>query len=163
TAQLPQPETPDREKISAFETLKEIIAGIRTVRKQKQIPQKETLTLNVKGAHDGSLDAVISKMGNLSEITLVEEKDPTASAFIVGATEYSIPLESKINVEEELEKLNKDLLYYEKFLVGVEKKLSNDKFVANAPESVVAIEHKKRSDAKEKIEAIKASIAALRK
>ena len=102
-------------------------------------------------------------MGNLSEIVMVEEKNPTASAFIVGATEYSIPLESKINVEEELEKLNKDLKHYEGFLAGVEKKLSNERFVSNAPEAVVAMERKKQSDAKEKIEAIKASIAALTK
>ena len=101
------------------------------------------------------------KIGNISEIKTVEEKNPTAAAFIVDATEFSIPLESKINVEEELEKLNKDLAYYEGFLRGVEKKLANEKFVANAPEAVVAIERKKQSDATEKIAAIRASIEAL--
>ena len=101
------------------------------------------------------------KMANLSTIEHVEEKSPTSSAFIVGAIEYSIPLESKINVEEELAKLNKELDYYTKFLAGVEKKLSNEKFVNNAPEAVVAVERKKQSDATEKLEAIRASIAAL--
>ena len=162
-AQLPKPEETDQAIVASFEHIKEVIAGIRTVRKQKQLAQKEPLALNIKGSHDSLLDAVLIKMGNLSAIEMVEEKNPTASAFIVGATEYSIPLESKINVEEELEKLNKDLAYYEKFLAGVEKKLSNEKFVANAPEAVVAMEHKKRNDAMEKLAAIKASIAALTK
>ena len=162
-AQLPSPTEAKEDIISAFDNLKEVIAGIRTVRKQKQIAQKEPLALNIKGNHDSALDSVLTKMGNLSEIVMVEEKNPTASAFIVGATEYSIPLESKINVEEELEKLNKDLKHYEGFLAGVEKKLSNERFVSNAPEAVVAMERKKQSDAKEKIEAIKASIAALTK
>ncbi|MBD5237890.1 MAG: valine--tRNA ligase [Bacteroidales bacterium] len=162
-AQLPSPTKAKEDIIAAFENLKEVIAGIRTVRKQKQIAQREPLALNIKGNHDSALDSVLTKMGNLSGIVMVEEKNPTASAFIVGATEYSIPLESKINVEEELEKLNKDLKHYEGFLAGVEKKLSNERFVSNAPEAVVAMERKKQSDAKEKIEAIKASIAALTK
>ena len=100
-------------------------------------------------------------MGNLTESTAVEEKVAGASAFIIGATEYSIPLQNKINVEEELAKLNKDLEYYTKFLAGVEKKLSNEKFVNNAPEAVVAIERKKQSDANEKLAAIREAIAAL--
>ncbi len=148
--------------IDKFETVKEIIAGIRTIRKQKQLPQKEALQLHVKGEYDDTFSSVLIKMGNLSVIDIVEEKSPASSAFIVGATEYSIPLENKINVEEEIAKLNKDLDYYTKFLAGVEKKLSNEKFVANAPEAVVAIERKKQSDATEKIAAIKASIAALK-
>ena len=120
------------------------------------------LQLHVKGEYDDTFSSVLVKMGNLSVIDMVEEKSPASSAFIVGATEYSIPLENKINVEEEIAKLNKDLDYYTKFLAGVEKKLSNEKFVANAPEAVVAIERKKQSDATEKIAAIKASIAALK-
>ena len=148
--------------LADFETLKEVIAGIRTVRKQKQLPQKEALELNVKGQRNQDLDSVLTKMGNLTAIVEVEEKNPTASAFIVGATEYSVPLEGKINVEEEIAKLNKDLEYYTKFLAGVEKKLANERFVANAPEAVVAVERKKKADAEEKLAAIRASLAALK-
>ena len=149
--------------IAGFETVKEVVAGIRTVRKQKQLPNKEALELNVKGPRDKSLDCVIVKMGNVTAIEEVTEKKPTAPAFIVGATEYSIPLEGKINVEEEIAKLNKDLEYYTKFLAGVEKKLGNERFVANAPEAVVAVERKKKADAEEKLAAIRASLASLAK
>lgn len=160
-ALIPQAECCDAPILAQFETLKEVIAGVRTIRKQKQIAQKEELQLQVKGNSDSSLNPILMKMANLSTIEHVEEKSPTSSAFIVGAIEYSIPLESKINVEEELAKLNKELDYYTKFLAGVEKKLSNEKFVNNAPEAVVAVERKKQSDATEKLEAIRASIAAL--
>ena len=161
-ALLPEATVCEAPILAQFETLKEVIAGIRTIRKQKQIAQKEPLVLHIKGAHDNSLDAILAKMANLSAIEPVEEKTAASSAFIVGAVEYSVPLESKINVEEELAKLNKELEYYTKFLAGVEKKLSNEKFVNNAPEAVVAVERKKQSDATEKLEAIRASIAALR-
>ncbi len=161
-ALIPKAESNDAPILAQFETLKEVIAGIRTIRKQKQIAQKEPLVLHIKGAHDNSLDAILAKMANLSAIEQVEEKTAASSAFIVGAVEYSVPLESKINVEEELAKLNKELEYYTKFLAGVEKKLSNEKFVNNAPEAIVAVERKKQSDATEKLEAIRASIAALR-
>lgn len=146
---------------SLFEQVKEIVAGIRTVRKQRQLPQRDELKLNVKGSHNPTFDAVIIKMGNISEITLVEEKQPTAVAFIVGATEYSIPLENMINKEEELAKLHKELAYYEGFLATVEKKLSNERFVANAPEAVVAMERKKQSDAQDRLATIHAAIKAL--
>ena len=126
------------------------------------LPQKEPLELDVKGPRNADMDSVLTKMGNLTAIVEVEEKKPTASAFIVGATEYSVPLEGKINVEEELAKLNKDLEYYTKFLAGVEKKLSNERFVANAPEAVVAVERKKKADAEEKLSAIRAALAALK-
>ena len=161
-ALLPEATVCEAPILAQFETLKEVIAGVRTIRKQKQIAQKEPLVLHIKGAHDNSLDAILAKMANLSAIEQVEEKTAASSAFIVGAVEYSVPLESKINVEEELAKLNKELEYYTKFLAGVEKKLSNEKFVNNAPEAVVAVERKKQSDATEKLEAIRASIAALR-
>ena len=161
TAQLPKADEPDEALLSAFEHLKEVVAGIRTVRKQKQLPQREPLELDVKGPHDPKLDSILVKMGNLSEIKSVEEKNPAASAFIVGATEYSVPLADKINVEEEVARLRKDFDYYTRFLAGVEKKLSNERFVANAPEAVVAVERKKQSDANEKLAAIRASLAAL--
>lgn len=162
-ARLPPVKTVDERLINDFEHLKEVVAGIRTVRKQKKLAQREELSLNVGPGHDSRLDPVIVKMGNISAINQVSEKDPAASAFIVGKVEYSIPMEGKVNVEEELAKLNKDLDYYTKFLAGVEKKLGNEKFVANAPESVVAIERKKKADAEEKLATIRASIAALAK
>ncbi len=162
-AQIPTPAEVNEQLLSDFEHLKEVVAGIRTVRKQKQIPQKEALRLNVQSLHNGSLDSIISKMGNVSEISVVEEKDPTAAGFIVGKVEYSIPLEGKVNIEEEIAKLNKDLEYYTKFLAGVEKKLANERFVANAPEAVVAVERKKKADAEEKLATIRASLAQLQK
>ena len=161
-AKMPVGTEADAKIIADFETLKETVAGIRTIRKQKQIPQKEALELDVKGPRNADMDSVLTKMGNLTAIVEVEEKKPTASAFIVGATEYSVPLEGKINVEEELAKLNKDLEYYTKFLAGVEKKLANERFVANAPEAVVAVERKKKADAEEKLTAIRAALAALK-
>lgn len=160
-AKMPVGGDVDEKLIAGFETVKEIVAGIRTVRKQKQLPQREALELDVKGPRDTALDCVLIKIGNLSAITDVEEKNPMASAFIVGATEYSVPLNGKINVEEEIAKLNKDLEYYTKFLAGVEKKLGNERFVANAPEAVVAVERKKKTDAEEKLAAIRASLASL--
>ncbi len=161
-AQLPEASEPDGKVIEDFEHLKEVIAGIRTIRKQKQLPQREELELHVKGAHNPRLDAIITKMGNISLIKTVAEKLPTASAFIAGAVEYSVPLADKVNVEEEIAKLEKDLDYYTKFLAGVEKKLGNERFVANAPEAVVAMERKKKSDAEEKLATIRASLEALK-
>ena len=160
---LPAAGRVDEDLLAKFETLKEIVTGIRAIRKQRQIANKEEIALEVKGAHDATLDTVLVKMGNISGIIPIEEKGATSVAFLVGTVEYSVPLADKINVEEELAKLEKDLKYYEGFLAGVEKKLSNERFVANAPEKVIALEHKKQSDATEKIAAIKASISALRK
>lgn len=161
-AQLPKAGKSDNEIISDFDTMKQIIAGIRTIRKQKQIPQKEALELLVKGNHNGSLDSVLEKIGNISSITNSDEKPAASASFIVGATEYTIPIGKSINVDEELGKLQADLEYYNKFLDSVRKKLMNEKFVANAPEKVVALERKKESDALEKISAINASIQALK-
>jgi valyl-tRNA synthetase len=161
-AQLPAVHEADKKMLEDFEHLKEVVAGIRTVRKQKQIKQVEQLVLNAGPGHDSRLDAIITKMGNISGINNVAEKDPTAAAFIVGKVEYSIPLADKVNVEEEIAKLEKDLDYYTKFLNGVEKKLSNERFVANAPEAVVAMERKKKADAEAKLVTIRTSLAALK-
>ncbi len=161
-AQLPAVHEADKKMLEDFEHLKEVVAGIRTVRKQKQIKQVEQLVLNAGPGHDSRLDAIITKMGNISDINNVAEKDPTAAAFIVGKVEYSIPLADKVNVEEEIAKLEKDLDYYTKFLNGVEKKLSNERFVANAPEAVVAMERKKKADAEAKLATIRTSLAALK-
>ena len=160
-AQLPAAEAFDKEAIARFELLKEVIAGIRTIRMQKQIPNKVELSLQIKGAHDATLDAILTKMGNLKDITVVEEKQGMTAGFIAGASEYAIPLEGNVNRDEEIAKLQADLKYYQGFLAGVEKKLSNERFVANAPEAVVALERKKQSDANDKIDTIKAALAAL--
>jgi valyl-tRNA synthetase len=159
--QLPKAAAVDEDLLSRFETLKEVIAGIRTIRLQKQIPNRNELELQINGKFDESLSPVLVKMANISKITEVSEKDPAAMAFRVNTTEYAVPLGDNINVEEELKKLNADLKYYQGFLAGVEKKLSNEKFVANAPEKVVAMERKKMADAQAKINAIEASIKAL--
>ena len=163
TCQLPKATACDKDLIDRFETLKEIIAGVRSIRKQKQIPNRNELELQVNGPLSVDLNPVLKKMAFLSDIKEVSEKDPAAMAFRVGATEFAVPLGDNINIEEELKKLRADLEYQEKFLSGVRRKLSNEKFVANAPEKVVAIERKKESDALDKIEALKASINALSK
>ena len=163
-APMPKPaDIPDMEGIIArFETLKEVIAGIRTIRKQKQIPQKEQLMLEIKGERDASLDSILEKMGNLSAINLVDEKGPASAAFMVGTVEYAVPLESNIDKEAEISRLEADLKHQQGFLAGVEKKLSNERFVSSAPEKVVALERKKQSDAKARIAAIEAALKALK-
>ncbi len=151
----------DADLLKAFNTLKEIVAGVRTVRKQKQIPQKNPLELLVLGQHDPMLDSILVKMANLSAIKAVDEKPAMAAAWRVEATEYAIPLAGNVDVAEERAKLEVDLKRFKGFKAGVEKKLSNERFVANAPEAVVALERKKLADATAKIEAIEASLAAL--
>ena len=151
----------DADLLKAFNTLKEIVAGVRTVRKQKQIPQKNPLELLVLGQHDPMLDSILVKMANLSTIKAVDEKPAMAAAWRVEATEYAIPLAGNVDVAEERAKLEVDLKRFKGFKAGVEKKLSNERFVANAPEAVVALERKKLADATAKIEAIEASLAAL--
>ena len=151
----------DADLLKAFNTLKEIVAGVRTVRKQKQIPQKNPLELLVLGQHDPMLDSILVKMTNLSAIKAVDEKPAMAAAWRVEATEYAIPLAGNVDVAEERAKLEVDLKRFKGFKAGVEKKLSNERFVANAPEAVVALERKKLADATAKIEAIEASLAAL--
>ncbi len=160
-AQLPVAVEYSEGRLNAFEHLKEVVGGIRNIRKKRQLPNSEPLVLNIKGEHDAALDSILRKMGNLSEITMVEEKDPMSAAFIVGAIEYSIPLGSKIDKEEERKKLEADLKHLEGFLAGVRKKLSNERFVSSAPEAVVALERKKEQDALAKIATIQTALAAL--
>ena len=160
-ARLPKPGGVDRKLLDDMEVVKEIVAGVRTIRLQKHIPNKEPLTLQIQGEALRGFDPVIKKMANLSEISEVAEKDAAAVSFRVGATEYSVPLANAIDKDEELKKLNADLERFKGFLAGVEKKLGNERFVANAPEAVVALERKKKADAEAKIAAIEASIKAL--
>ena len=150
--------------IAQFEAVKEVISGIRTIRLQKNIAQKEALALEVTGENPvAGFDSVIAKLCNLSEIKQVETKSEGAAAFMVGTTEYAVPLGNLINVEEELKKLEADLKYQEGFLQSVMKKLSNEKFVSKAPANVIEMERKKQADAETKITALKESIAALKR
>ena len=150
--------------IAQFEAVKEVISGIRTIRLQKNIAQKEALALEVTGENPvAGFGSVIAKLCNLSEIKQVETKSEGAAAFMVGTTEYAVPLGNLINVEEELKQLEADLKYQEGFLQSVMKKLSNEKFVSKAPANVIEMERKKQADAGTKIAALKESIAALKR
>ncbi len=162
TAQLPKAAAVDEATIAAVNTAKEIIAGVRTVRLQKNIPNKEALELQQVATTEVPVLPIVMKLANLSAVNNVTEKDATAAAFLVGTTEYAVPLGNNINVEEELKKLEADLKYNEGFLQSVLKKLSNEKFVNNAPAKVIEMERKKQSDAEAKIATLKESIAALK-
>ena len=160
---LATPSADDDALAAAIENVKLIVSGVRTVRNQKNIPNKDALTLQVVGKNDfEAYTSVITKMANLSAINVVAEKDPTASAFMVGTDEFAVPLGDLIDVAAEIEKQEAQLKHLEGFLAGVKKKLANEKFVAHAPEAVVAMERKKQSDSEEKIAALKESLAALK-
>ena len=160
---LDAPTEEDNTIANAIECVKQIVGGVRTVRNQKNIPNKDALVLQVVGQNNfEAYSSVITKMANLSAINVVAEKDATASAFMVGTDEFAVPLGDMIDVEAEIAKQEAQLKHLEGFLAGVKKKLSNEKFVAHAPEAVVAMERKKQSDSEEKIAALKESLAALR-
>ncbi len=160
---LAAPSADDDALAAAIENVKLIVSGVRTVRNQKNIPNKDALTLQVVGKNDfEAYTSVITKMANLSAINVVTEKDATASAFMVGTDEFAVPLGDLIDVAAEIEKQEAQLKHLEGFLAGVKKKLANEKFVAHAPEAVVAMERKKQSDSEEKIAALKESLAALK-
>ena len=162
--ELDIPTTCDEDIVKDFEAVKEVIGGIRTIRLQKNIAQKETLELQVVGANPvATFNSVIAKLCNLTAVSAVENKADGSASFMVGTTEYAVPLGSLINVEEELKKLEADLKYNEGFLQSVLKKLSNEKFVSKAPAAVIEMERKKQTDAESKIAALKESIAALKK
>lgn len=161
-AQLPKMGVFDDSIVADIDVAKEIIAGVRTVRMQKNIPNKEQLELQVVGNAELNVKAIIAKLANLSSIVSVEEKDATAASFLVGTVEYAVPLGNNIDIEEELKKLEADLKYNEGFLASVMKKLSNEKFVNNAPAKVIEMERKKQADAEAKIATLKESIAALK-
>ncbi len=153
----------DEALLARFELVKEVVTAIRAARKQKNIPQKQALALNVvvDENYPAAYAPVIAKMGNMSEITPAEEKDPTAAAFIVKTTQYFIPMGDSIDPEAEAKKLSDELAYLEGFLASVMKKLSNERFVNSAPEKVVANERAKKADAEAKIAAIKEQLQAL--
>jgi valyl-tRNA synthetase len=150
------------EQTGDFDTMKEIISNIRTIRLQKGIPNKEPLKLEVLGEHPAACNPVIIKMANLSAIAQVAEKSAGAVSFLVKTTEFAVPLGNNMNVEEELAKLEADLKYQQGFLKSVLAKLSNEKFVANAKAEVVENERKKLADAESKIKSLEEGIAALK-
>ena len=161
---LDAPTAEELKLIENIEQVKLVVSGVRTVRSQKNIAPKEQLTLQTVGQNQFEVyNDVIKKMGNLSSIDVVEAKDPSATAFMVGTDEFAVPLGDLIDVAAEIEKMEAQLKHLEGFKAGVEKKLANERFVQNAPEAVVALERKKLADSEEKIAALKESINALKK
>lgn len=161
---IPAPTTEEQKLAADIEAVKQIIAGVRTVRNQKNIAQKEQLSLQVVGKNDfEAYNDVTLKMANLDKIEVIAEKSADASNFMVGTDEFAVPLGDLIDVAAEIEKAEAQLKHLEGFLMGVRKKLSNENFVAHAPEKVVALERKKESDSVEKIAALKATIEELKK
>ena len=162
--EIPAPTAEEKKLAADIENVKQIIAGVRTVRNQKNIAQKEQLTLQVVGKNDfEAYNDVTLKMANLDKIEVIAEKSADASSFMVGTDEFAVPLGDLIDVAAEIVKAEAQLKHLEGFLMGVRKKLSNENFVAHAPEKVVALERKKESDSVEKIAALKATIEELRK
>lgn len=154
----------DRELISQMEAVKEIVAAVRAVRNQKNIAPKEVLNLEVTGDNPYvAFNAVICKMANIDMIKIVAQKTEGTASFMVGTTEYAVPLGNLVDVEAEIAKQEAELKHLEGFLAGVRKKLSNERFVANAPAAVVELERKKQADAESKIAALQESLAALKK
>ena len=154
----------DTDTIRQFEVVKEVISNIRSIRLQKNIAQKEPLTLQVVGENPiAEFNAVILKMCNLTAIDVVDAKTEGAASFMVGTTEYAVPLGNMIDVEAEIARMEAELKHKEGFLQGVMKKLSNEKFVNNAPAAVLELERKKQADAESIINSLKESIAALKK
>ena len=162
--EMPAPTAEEQKLAADIEAVKQIIAGVRTVRNQKNIAQKEQLSLQVVGKNDfEAYNDVTLKMANLDKIEVIAEKSADASSFMVGTDEFAVPLGDLIDVAAEIEKAEAQLKHLEGFLMGVRKKLSNENFVAHAPEKVVALERKKESDSVEKIAALKATIEELKK
>ena len=163
-SKMPGASTYDKSLVTRFEKTKETVSAVRTIRKGKNIPVKEPLTLMVReneNNYDNRFGEVLKKLTNLSDIQFVDEKPKGVASFIVKTTEYFIPLVDKVDVEEELEKLRKELGYSKGFLATVMKKLNNEQFIQNAPKEVVQRESAKKSEAEEKIKVLEERIAEL--
>ena len=158
---MPKAEKVDEQLLAGFERAKEIVTGLRAIRVQKNIPNKEPLPLEVLGDYDTAFNCMLEKMCNLSAVAAVSEKTAGSVSFLVGTTEFAVPLGNKIDVEEELKKLNEELVYQQGFLKSVANKLSNEAFVGKAPEKVIEMERKKLADAESKIKSLQEAIAAL--
>ena len=160
----PEKKPINQDIINGFDFASEVISGIRTIRKQKNIAFKDSIelfVLNNEKVND-TFDLVISKLGNLSNLTYTDSAIDGALTFRVKSNEYFVPMQGAINIEEEVAKLTEELKYTEGFLISVQKKLSNERFVNNAPEQVIASEKKKEADALAKIETIKRSLSSLK-
>jgi valyl-tRNA synthetase len=153
----------DESILTDFEKVKEIIAGVRTIRLQKNVPNKEQLELQIIGETLDTYNCVVSKSCNLSAMENVTEKAAGSISFLVGTTEYAVPMGNLINAEEEIAKMEAEIKYYEGFIDSVMKKLGNERFVANAKPEIVEGERKKKADAESKIASLKEGIAALKK
>jgi valyl-tRNA synthetase len=165
-AEWPETLKADADLLKDFDYTKEVVSNIRTIRKEKNLAQKESLELRViphEKSYNARFEPLIIKLCNISDLSHIAEKIDGAGTFIVNTNEYFVPLGNLIDTEEEISKLEKELEYNRGFLKTIMKKLSNDRFVNNAPEKVVAMEQKKKSDAEENIRLLESQIEALKK
>src|SRR5690606_23736263 len=154
----------DQQLIADFDFASEVISGIRTIRKNKNISFRETIDLKILNNENASksFDSVIEKLGNVASLEYVNEQVSGALSYRVKSNEYFIPVSGSVNIEEEIKKLEEELKYLQGFLRSVQGKLSNEKFVNGAPEQVIANERKKESDTLTKISTIEQSLAGLK-
>jgi valyl-tRNA synthetase len=163
---MPEAKRFNRELLASFDSIRETVSAVRTVRKEKDIPNKEPLELRIMDdakSYDATLIPVISKLCNLTGVSFVKSKQEGAASFMIGTTQYFIPLKGKLDASAEIARLKEDLEYNKGFLVSVLKKLDNERFVKNAPASVLELERKKKSDAEAKIKSIEERINEMKK
>ncbi|MGM0496985.1 MAG: valine--tRNA ligase [Bacteroidota bacterium] len=161
-SEMPKVENHDIQLVQSFEKVKEIITSVRNIRKDKDLGNKDELELKVNGEYEEMFSPIIKKMANISEVEKIEEKLENAVSFMVGTTEFYIPMEDVLDVDEEIKKLEEELDYTKGFLNSVMKKLENERFVQNAPEKVVNMEKKKKEDAESKIKTLEERINSLK-
>ena len=161
-SEMPKVEKHDLQLVQSFEKVKEIITSVRNIRKDKELGNKDELELKVNGEYEEMFSSIIRKMANVSEVEKIEEKLENAVSFMVGTTEFYIPMEDILDVDEEINKLTEELDYTKGFLSSVMKKLENERFVQNAPEKVVNMEKKKKEDAESKIKTLEERINSLK-
>ena len=163
--QMPEPQKWSQKREDTFEIASQAIINIRNIRQSKGISNKESLNLFAKEPYDNTMASVIEKLANVSSVDIVSSFDTSVEGanFLVGTTEFFVPLKGLIDEEEEREKINAEIEHLSKFLAGVNAKLSNERFVSNAPASVVAVEQKKKSDATQKIESLNNRLKNLNK
>ena len=159
---MPKAGKVDEALLEAVQVAQNVIAGVRTQRLSRNIPAKETLELHYIGAHNSAQDALIVKMANVQGLNAVQEAGATDASFMVGATKYLVPLSGQINVEEEIKKCETQIAHLEGLLQGINAKLGNERFMANAKPEIIEREQKKQSDTLEKLAALKATIAKLK-
>ena len=170
TLSVDAPSKEDASLLADFESLKQIISGVRAIRQNRNIAQREPLTLEViaqegeaRVTREPALGDIATKMASLSEISYVDRKGEGSQAFLVGTNEYAVPLGSLIDAEAEIQKAETEIARLQGFMAGIKKKLSNERFVQNAPAQVVELERKKLSDAESKILALEETVRSLRK